>query len=201
MDGLQGTVPQRVVRALAEVDRRCFVPDELAGEAWSDVALPLGNGQTISQPSLVATMVALADPPAAARVLDVGTGSGYHAAVLAQMGAHVFSIERDADLSACAAMALRRAAVAGVRLHVGDGTGGLPHAAPFAAISVAAAVAEPLPRALTEQLADGGRLVVPVGGPEEQELLCVTRVGEELHRSHHGRVRFVPFVVGRQWAG
>src|SRR5688572_17960585 len=121
----------RVLAAVAAVPRDAFVPAELQDRAWDNEALPIGRGQTISQPLVVAHMAALLDVGPGDRVLDVGTGSGYHAAILAALGARVWSIERDADLSAYAAQNLRRAGVNGVELLVGDGTLGLPSDAPF----------------------------------------------------------------------
>src|SRR2546430_16848649 len=130
---------ERVVEAVARVRRERFVPATLRGRAWEDGALPIGAGQTISQPSLVAYMVALLDLRGGERVLDVGTGSGYHAAVLAQLAEHVWSIERHAELSAAAAAALREAGIDNVTLVVGGGSLGWPAEAPHHALNVAAA--------------------------------------------------------------
>jgi protein-L-isoaspartate(D-aspartate) O-methyltransferase len=183
---------ERVLGAIAAVPRNAFVPVELQDRAWDNEALPIGHGQTISQPLVVAHMCALLDVGPGDRVLDVGTGSGYHAAILAALGARVWSIERDAALSAFARENLRRAGITGVRLIVGDGTLGLPDEAPFDAINVAAAARDRVPRALTDQLAAGGRLVLPVG----EQLVYVTRDPDGVLRrpSAHGAVRFVPLV-------
>jgi protein-L-isoaspartate(D-aspartate) O-methyltransferase len=183
---------ERVLAAIASVPRDAFVPADLQDRAWDNEALPIGHGQTISQPLVVAHMCALLDVGPGHRVLDVGTGSGYHAAILAALGAQVWSVERDAELSAIAADNLRRADVAGVQLLVGDGTLGLPSRAPFDAVNVAAAAKDRVPRALTDQLASGGRLVLPVG----EQLVYVTRdrQGRLQQPRAHGAVRFVPLV-------
>jgi len=130
---------ERVLDAIRAVPRDAFLPRELRARAWDNVALPIGQGQTISQPLVVARMTELLRVQPADRVLDVGTGSGYHAAVLAQLAAHVWTIERHRALSEQAAVALHRAGVGNVTPFVGDGSLGLPHEAPFDAINVAAA--------------------------------------------------------------
>lgn len=185
---------ERVVDAIAAVPRDAFVPEALRDEAWEDHALPIGSGQTISQPFVVARMCELLDVHEGDRVLDVGTGSGYHAAVLAALGARVWSIERHANLSREAERALARAGVTGVTCVVGDGCAGLPDAAPFAAINVAAA-ADGLSdlAALREQLAPGGRLVAPVGDLD-QRLVVIRREGRGWSRQDADPVRFVPLV-------
>jgi protein-L-isoaspartate(D-aspartate) O-methyltransferase len=186
---------RRVLDAVAAVPREAFVPPSLRDRAWEDGALPIAAGQTISQPSLVAYMVALLDVQPGDRVLDVGTGSGYHAAVLAQLAAHVWTVERVPELSATAGRALRAAGAENVTLVVGDGADGHATAAPYDAINVAAAVDGDLPPALTAQLADGGRLIAPLRDGDER-LVLVRREGERLERSAHGAVRFVPLVRG-----
>jgi protein-L-isoaspartate(D-aspartate) O-methyltransferase len=183
---------ERVLAAMRAVPRERFVPPDLAAEAWDNVPLPIGAGQTISQPLVVARMCELLELTGSERVLDVGTGSGYHAAVLAQLVGHVWSIERHASLSEQAARNLAAAGVANVTLAVGDGTLGLPDAAPFDAINVAAACAA-VPPALEAQLVSGGRLVAPVEDGD-QRLFVVRRVGAELERTPLERVRFVPLV-------
>lgn len=177
--------------AIAAVPRDAFVPPDQAHRAWANEALPIPGGQSISQPLVVAHMCALLDVRPGDRVLDVGTGSGYHAAVLAALGGRVWSIERDAELSALAARQLTAAGVAGVELLTGDGTLGHPAAAPYDAINVAAAAAGAVPPALEEQLAPGGRLVLPV----DQTLVVVRREPDgRLRRADAGSVRFVPLI-------
>jgi protein-L-isoaspartate(D-aspartate) O-methyltransferase len=183
---------ERVLEAMAAVPRDVFVPPELAEDAWENLPLPIGCEQTISQPLVVARMCELLELTGGERVLDVGTGSGYHAAVLARLAAHVWSIERHAELSEQAARNLEAAGVENVTLVVGDGTLGLPDAAPFDAINIAAAGAA-VPAPLEAQLAPGGRLVAPVEDGE-QRLLLVRRLGEDFERTSLERVRFVPLI-------
>jgi protein-L-isoaspartate(D-aspartate) O-methyltransferase len=184
---------QRVLAAMRAVPRDRFVPPELALEAWENAPLPIGAGQTISQPLVVARMCELLELTGSERVLDVGTGSGYHAAVLARLSAHVWSVERHAELSRQAAANLRAAGVTNVTLAVGDGALGLPDEAPFDAINVAAAAWAAVPAALESQLAPGGRLVAPVEAGD-QRLYLVRRTDGELQRRSLERVRFVPLV-------
>ena len=181
----------RVLDAISTVPRDAFVPPEHRKRAWADAALPIGNGQTISQPLVVAHMCALLDVHAGDRVLDVGTGSGYHAAVLARLGGRVWSIERDEELSARAGAVLAEAGAV-VELLVGDGSLGFADEAPYDAINVAASAPERIPPALLDQLAPGGRLVAPVG----ERLVFVNRDRDgQLRRPQiHGAVRFVPLV-------
>jgi protein-L-isoaspartate(D-aspartate) O-methyltransferase len=185
---------ERVLAALAAVPRDRFVPGELAGEAWDNVPLPIGNGQTISQPLVVARMCELLELQPSDRVLDVGTGSGYHAALLGRLAGHVWSIERHAALSRQAAANLRAAGVTNVTLVVGDGARGLPEEAPFDAVNVAAAAWAEIPAALEEQIGPGGRLVAPVEDGD-QRLCFVRRTDGELERRRLERVRFVPLVT------
>src|SRR5919199_1515080 len=153
---------ERVLTAMERVPRHLFVPAELREHAYEDAALPIGSGQTISQPYMVARICEALALTGRERVLDVGTGSGYQAAVLAELAAEVDTIERIPQLAESARENLRAAGYDRVRVHVGDGTRGLPERAPFDAIAVAAAAPE-LPKALYEQLEFRGRLVVPVG--------------------------------------
>jgi protein-L-isoaspartate(D-aspartate) O-methyltransferase len=189
---------ERVLDALRTVPRDAFVPRGLRERAWENVALPIGEGQTISQPLVVARMAELLRVAPGDRVLDVGTGSGYHAAVLARLAAHVWTIERHRALSEQAAAHLRRAGVENVTLLVGDGSRGLPEEAPFDAINVAAAAWPEIPPALERQLAPGGRLVAPVGASGQQLVLVERSAGEaaELTRTTLDPVRFVPLIEG-----
>ncbi len=185
---------ERVLEAMRAVPRDRFVPEKLAAEAWDNVPLPIGAGQTISQPLVVARMCELLELDGDERILDVGTGSGYHAALLAYLGAHVWSIERHASLSERAQRNLEAANVHNVTLVVGDGARGLPDMAPFDAINVAAAAGDDIPHALEEQLAPGARLVVPVESGD-QRLYVVHRTPDGLERTGLERVRFVPLVT------
>jgi protein-L-isoaspartate(D-aspartate) O-methyltransferase len=186
---------ERVLGAIAAVPRDVFVPERRRRSAWANEALPIGCGQTISQPLVVAHMAELLAIREGDRVLDVGTGSGYHAAILAELGGWVWSIERDPELSECAAANLAAAGVEGVELVVGDGTLGHPVAAPYDAINVGASARDDVPQALVDQLAPGGRLVIPV----RDRLVLVRRAPDgTVSRRDAGGVRFVPLVPGGQ---
>ena len=187
---------ERVLDAVAGVPREAFVPPGLRGRAYENVALPIGSGQTISQPLVVARMTELLRLSPQDRVLDVGTGSGYHAALLARLAAHVWTIERLPKLSAQAAERLHAAGVENVTVVVGDGSRGLPEEAPFDAINVAAAAWPEVPPALERQLAPGGRLVAPVGARGQQLVLVEREVDGELTRTALDPVRFVPLIEG-----
>jgi protein-L-isoaspartate(D-aspartate) O-methyltransferase len=188
---------ERVLAAVAAVPREAFVPAELRRRAYDNVALPIGRGQTISQPFVVARMTDLLRVGPEDRVLDVGTGSGYHAAVLAQLARHVWTIERHHELSLRAEKSLRAAGVENVTVLVGDGSRGLPAVAPFDAINVAAAAWPEIPPALVRQLAPGGRLVAPVGASGQQLVLVERGADDEaLTRTMLDPVRFVPLIEG-----
>jgi protein-L-isoaspartate(D-aspartate) O-methyltransferase len=185
---------ERVLDAIAAVPRDAFVPEDSRREAWENIPLPIGEGQTISQPLVVARMCELLELRGDERVLDVGTGSGYHAAVLARLAGWVHTIEIYASLSRLAAARLRAAGVENVTATVGDGSRGLPEHAPYDAINVAAAADGGIPGALLEQLADGGRLVAPVESGD-QRLVCARRSGDTVTLRELERVRFVPLVT------
>ncbi len=172
----RGAFDERVLAAMERVPRERFVPEHLRHLAYEDGALPIGNGQTISQPFIVATICQLLALSEKSRVLDVGTGSGYQAAVLAELAAEVVTIERVPELAEVAGAALVDAGYGDVEVRVGDGSVGVPDRAPFDAIAVAAA-APAIPPALYEQLVEGGRLVVPRGGRWGQQLVAVQRTG------------------------
>jgi len=194
---LRGAIgDERVLDAIRTVPREAFLPPELRSRAYENVALPIGEQQTISQPLVVARMTELLRLRPSDRVLDVGTGSGYHAAVLAQLAEHVWSVERHRSLSEQAAANLRRAGVENVTPIVGDGSRGLPAEAPFDAINVAAAAWPEIPPALERQLAPGGRLVAPVGASGQQLVLVERSEAGELTRRMLDPVRFVPLVEG-----
>jgi protein-L-isoaspartate(D-aspartate) O-methyltransferase len=188
---------ERVLAAMRAVPREAFVPRALRSRAYENVALPIGEEQTISQPLVVARMTELLRLEPGNRVLDVGTGSGYHAAVLAQLAAHVWTIERHRGLSDRAAVQLHGAGVENVTVVVGDGSRGLPEKAPFDAINVAAAAWPEIPPALERQLAPGGRLIAPVGA-SGQQLVLVERAadGDGWSRTQLDPVRFVPLIEG-----
>jgi protein-L-isoaspartate(D-aspartate) O-methyltransferase len=192
----QYVADERVLRAIERVPREAFVPDDLRPHAYDNTALGIGCGQTISQPLVVARMTELLELEPDDRVLDVGTGSGYHAAILGTLSAHVWSIERHADLSRLAAEALARADVDNVTLTVGDGSRGLPDEAPFHAINVAAAGGREGLETLADQLAPGGRLVAPVTG-RRQRLTVARREGRHVRWRALEEVRFVPLVRDR----
>jgi protein-L-isoaspartate(D-aspartate) O-methyltransferase len=183
---------ERVLGAVAAVPRHLFVPDALSRFAWENTALPIGAGQTISQPVVVARMCEVLELKGDEKVLDVGTGSGYHAVVLAHLAREVWSIERKPKLAEQARQNLAAAGIENVHVVVGDGSRGLREHAPFDAINVAAAARE-VPAALEEQLADGGRLVAPIDGGN-QRLLVERRQGDTLERRYLEPVRFVPLV-------
>lgn len=187
---------RRVLEAISEVPRERFVPDDLRDEAWENIPLPIGSGQTISQPLVVARMCELLELDGSETVLDVGTGSGYHAALLARLARHVYSIEVHASLSRTAADNLRAAGVENVTLKVGDGSRGMPEHAPYEAINVAAAAGGGIPPALAEQLAPGGRLVAPVEDGD-QRLVVARRTDAGVGLTELERVRFVPLVSSR----
>ncbi|HVD49465.1 MAG TPA: protein-L-isoaspartate(D-aspartate) O-methyltransferase [Gaiellaceae bacterium] len=189
-----------VLEAMGRVPREAFVPESERRRAYADAALPIGHGQTISQPYMVARIAeALALRPGEL-VLDVGTGSGYQAAVLAELGADVVTIERIPELASTARKRLAEAGFERVEVVVGDGTLGLPGRAPFDAIAVAAA-APGLPQTLYEQLRPRGRLVVPVGGQRVQRLELIVRSPEGPAVVHSVPCRFVPLVGEEGFTG
>lgn len=189
----RGISDERVLLAMERVPRELFVPEALRQNAYEDGALPIGHGQTISQPFIVATICALLALDGHERVLDVGTGSGYQAAVLAELAREVVTIERIAELAEGARTALANAGYDRVEVRVGDGSLGVPDRAPFAAIAVAAA-APTLPRALYSQLEEGGRLVVPRGSRWGQELVLVVRTPDGPQERTSIPCRFVPLL-------
>jgi protein-L-isoaspartate(D-aspartate) O-methyltransferase len=190
---------ERVLSAMERVPREFFVPPDLRDRAYEDAALPIGGGQTISQPYMVARICEALSLTGRERVLDVGSGSGYQAAVLAELAAEVDTIERIPELAELARANLAAAGYGRVRVHVGDGTRGLPEGAPFDAIAVAAA-APGLPQTLYDQLEPRGRLVVPVGrGLQRLELVVRSPEGPAVVRSVP--CRFVPLVGEEGFSG
>jgi protein-L-isoaspartate(D-aspartate) O-methyltransferase len=186
-------VDQRVLHAMESVPRELFLDGREKRRAYDDAALPIGGGQTISQPYMVARICEALDLRGGERVLDVGTGSGYQAAVLAELAAEVHTIERIPELAEHARERLAAAGYERVQVYVGDGTLGLPEYAPFDGIAVAAA-APGFPETLYEQLKPRGRLVVPVGGPRGQRLEVAVRSPEGPALIHSVPCRFVPLV-------
>ncbi len=186
-----------VEAAFRRVHREDFLPERMRPNAYVDSPLPIGDGQTISAPHMVAIMAESLDLEPGQRVLEVGAGSGYHAAIIAEVvGAegHVFTVERISSLAEFAEANLARAGYAGrVTVVCGDGSNGLPEHAPYDRIFVACAAPQ-VPRPLVEQLADGGRMLVPVGGRSYQELIKVERRGREVTRRNLGGCVFVPLI-------
>jgi protein-L-isoaspartate(D-aspartate) O-methyltransferase len=191
----EGITEERVLAAFAAVPRETFVPPVLFPRAYDDYALEIGEGQTISQPSLVARITELAAVATTDRVLEIGAGSGYQAAILAELARFVFALERIAKLAEGARARLAGLGYRNVSVQVMDGSLGWRTQAPFDAIIVSAG-APSIPKALTAQLAEGGRLIIPVGGLRRQELVRVVRRGDSFAESRHGAVAFVP-LVGR----
>ncbi len=194
----RGIHDQAVLHAMATVPRHLFLPPEAQEYAYADRALPLADGQTISQPFIVALMAQTLLLRGGERVLDVGTGSGYAAAVLSMLAAEVYSIERSPILASESSARLADMGYHNVYIRQGDGTMGLPHNAPYDGIHVAAA-SPWVPRPLRAQLAEGGRMVIPVGGDKEQLLLLVKKENGETKVSQMGGVRFVPLVGEHAW--
>jgi protein-L-isoaspartate(D-aspartate) O-methyltransferase len=195
----RGIRDPRVLAAFAAVPRELFVPDDLRGQAYADRALPIGCGQTISQPFMVATIVSALELRGSERVLDVGTGSGYQAAILAELAAEVVTVERVPELAELAGARLARAGYARIDLRVGDGTLGAPDRAPYDAIAVAAA-APGVPETLYGQLTVGGRLVVPIGTRRDQWLEVIRRGDDGCERVRTVPCRFVPLLGSEGFA-
>jgi protein-L-isoaspartate(D-aspartate) O-methyltransferase len=192
---LRGPVTdERVLAAIASIPRERFVPVRERRRAYVNAALPIDCGQTISQPLVVARMLELLALRPSDRVLDVGTGSGYHAALLSLLAAEVWTIERHPELSAQAAEAIGGLGIENVSFIVGNGHEGFAACAPYDAINVAAAAGDAVPSGLEEQLAVSGRLVAPVGA-EDQRLVLVRRTDFGFKRTEHEAVRFVPLVA------
>ena len=189
-----------VLRAFEQTPRHLFVPSGVRHRAYEDSALPIGSGQTISQPSVHARYLQLLKLTGKETVLEIGTGSGYQTVLLAHLAARVFSIELVAELLDRAREVISDCGVRNVSLMLGDGTLGWREHSPYDAILVSAAAPE-VPRPLMEQLVDGGRLIVPLGGMEEQMLAMVTRRGHSFERRDIAPVRFVPLWGTHGWSG
>jgi protein-L-isoaspartate(D-aspartate) O-methyltransferase len=191
----RGIADERVLEAMGRVPREAFVPAELAAHAYDDAALPIGDGQTISQPYIVAAMCELLELDGSEHVLDVGTGSGYAAAVLDELAGSVVSIEVVPQLAERARAVLRATGHGRVEVRVGDGRLGVPDRAPFDAIAVAAAT-DAVPAPLLAQLVTDGRLVAPVGGSGGQRLVRLRKTEHGVEETRSVACRFVPLVRG-----
>ena len=196
----QGIKDLSVLHAIDQVPRHLFVPTGVRHRAYEDSALPIGNGQTISQPSIHARYLELLKLKGNEKVLEVGTGSGYQTALLAQLASQVFSIERIAPLLDTAREVIRKLGVRNVSFLLGDGTLGWRQYGPYDAILVGAG-APSVPSTYREQLAEGGRILIPIGDREEQTLCMFTRRGDELDEEEIAPVRFVPLVGKYSWEG
>ena len=197
----RGIVSRRVLRAMNEIPRERFVEEALSGKAYSDVSLPIGETQTISQPWIVARMSELLEPDGHGKVLEIGSGSGYQAAVLARLFELVYSVERSPELSRRARETVRGLQIQNVHFKIFDGSYGWSEFAPYRAV-VVTAVAPEVPLPLVEQLEDGGRLVLPLAGAREGAPQVMTRIikrGDSIEREAHGSVKFVPLLGRYGW--
>lgn len=194
----RGINDQRVLDAMRSIPRHLFVPDEYVHASYTDEPLPIGEAQTISQPFMVAAMAEALLFKESEKVLEIGAGSGYQAAVLSRLAREVIAIEAQPALAVSARERLVRLGFANVRIEQGDGSMGWPQGAPYDAILVTAA-APSVPPPLLEQLADGGRLVIPVGGAENQDLIRITKSDGRISRESLYACRFVPLVGRYGW--
>ena len=189
----RGVRDERILSAMGRVPRTAFVPDNLRAQSYCDHPIPLPKGQTISQPFIVAAMLQALAPQPSQTVLEIGTGSGYQTALLAELFAQVYSIERHSELAVSADHTLRTLGYENVYITIGDGTRGLPSFAPYDAILVSAA-AQRIPPALFEQLRDGGRMIIPIGPSEAQQLQLVKKEDEQMIVKGLENCRFVPLI-------
>jgi protein-L-isoaspartate(D-aspartate) O-methyltransferase len=196
----RGICDERVLSAMKEVPRHLFVPPPYDRSAYEDCPLPIGNGQTISQPYIVALMTELLALQPADNVLEIGTGCGYQAAILGVLVRQVTTIERIPEVAGLARANLAAFGSENVEVIVADGTLGNPQKAPYDGIIITAATPS-VPRPLIEQLAEGGRLVAPVGGRAIQELVRLRKKDGSIKEEHHGGVRFVPLIGECGWSG
>ncbi|MCP3677469.1 MAG: protein-L-isoaspartate(D-aspartate) O-methyltransferase [Deltaproteobacteria bacterium] len=195
----RGIGDERVIKSMLTVPRERFVEEGLKEQAYSDYPLPIGEGQTISQPYIVALMTESLALEGHERVLEIGTGSGYQTSILALLAEKIYTIERITALASRARKLFDEVHCSNVVIRIGDGTDGWPEEAPFEAIIVTAASPE-VPETLLKQLADGGRLVIPVGSEFEQTLLKVTRRGERFIKESMGGCRFVKLIGRHGWS-
>lgn len=195
----QGITDQKVLEVMRRIPRHLFIPNALWDHAYADHPVPIDRGQTISQPYIVALMTQALQLEKSDRVLEIGTGSGYQTAILAELAKHVYTIERFPELSEKAKKLLTEAGYTNISFLVGDGTLGWPEEAPFDKIIVTAAAPE-VPKALVEQLSERGRLVIPVGGRQVQTLLALTKEeGGKLRREELCACSFLPLVGKEGW--
>ena len=196
--GARGIRDERVLSAMRRVPRHIFVPEKARAAAYGDYPLPIGHGQTISQPYIVAMMTTLLQINPDDRVLEIGAGSGYQAAILGTLAKEVISIERIPEVAHLAQENLSAAGIPNVRVIVGDGTLGYPERAPYDGVLITASTPS-VPPPLIDQLVEGGRLVAPVGSRDLQELIRLTRKGSDITREFFGGVVFVPLVGEHGW--
>jgi len=194
----RGITDPRVLAAMRDVPRHLFIPSPCNRGAYADAPLPIGNGQTISQPYIVGLMTALLHPKVTDIVLEIGAGSGYQAAILSALVRKVITIERIKEVTARAKANLAAVCADNVTIVLGDGTLGYPQGAPYNGIIITAATPE-IPGPLREQLTEGGRLVAPVGDRIIQELVVLERHGDRFTEERHGGVRFVPLIGEHGW--
>jgi protein-L-isoaspartate(D-aspartate) O-methyltransferase len=185
---------------MRKIPRHVFIPPPHDRSAYHDNPLPIGSGQTISQPYIVALMTELLDPGPTDRILEIGGGSGYQAAILAVLAKRVITIERIPEVADLARSNLEKLGITNAELIVGDGTLGYPAAAPYGGIIITAATPQ-IPKHLVDQLEEGGRLVAPVGDRDIQELIRIVKQEGRLMETHHGGVRFVPLIGRYGWEG
>lgn len=196
----RGVQNSRVLAAMREIPRHIFIPPPYDRSAYEDSPLPIGNGQTISQPYIVALMTELLKPEPEDNVLEIGTGCGYQAAILAKLVRKVTSVERIPAIADLARSNLAALGISNVEIQTADGTLGYPENAPYNGIIITAATPS-VPKPLIEQLAENGRLVAPVGGREIQELVVLSRRKGIISQELHGGVRFVPLIGEHGWEG
>lgn len=196
----RGVKDENVLRVMATVPRHEFVPVQSRGMAYADEPVGIGGGQTISQPFIVAAMTEALHLQGTEKVLDIGTGCGYQAAVLSLLAREIYSVELRPELAHNAAERLQRLGFHNVRVHTGDGSMGLKEFSPYDAVLVAAA-APSVPQPLLDQLADGGRMIVPVGAEDHQQLLLITRHGVSFNSERREQCRFVPLMGRYGWQG
>jgi protein-L-isoaspartate(D-aspartate) O-methyltransferase len=194
----RGISDSRVIAAMSKVPRHCFIRDELRGQSYEDQPLPIGNQQTVSQPYIVALMAEVLDLKGSERILEIGTGSGYAAAVFAELCQEVFSIERIEELAIKARLTLTAVGCHNIRIQTGDGTLGWPEEGPYDAIVISAAAPQ-IPRPLLDQLKPGGSFVFPMGEEELQTLVRLRKTPQGLKEEYFGECRFVKLRGAYGW--